>query len=502
MRYEHPHRTETRFGRTHLPDPGEDCATIAVIGGGFSAICLAAHLHRSPRGRAKVFVFERGRPGNGVAFGTREAAHLLNGPAGNLSAFDDARDDFVDFLRTDPHAHDFLDPAIPLPEQFVPRMLYTRYLEHLMSQLEHPSASGTTVHFVKAEVRDVAEARGRLDVILDDGSTVGVSAAVLAIGHPPPRSIGSRIDERFVIDDPWNAAAIRALRKDVPVAIVGSGQTATDIMLSLLSNGHRSDITLISRRGCIAQPYIHVRTPHAVERDDLPSRLLPLMRWIRSESQRVVEAGGDWRAVVNALRPHTQPIWAGFSQAEKRAFLEHVSPFWHMHRTRLPPKTAVTFSELMDSGRVRVIAGRITASEAKGDLITLHVRRRSAERIEKVVVGAAINCTGPSWNNEKPQNPLLSSLLRSGMVRWDEVGYGIEATAEGTLFDAEGHPLKRLFAVGPVCRGSLLEIIAIRDIRTQCATLASRLLGGTEAVEQFVPGSAEALHADLPEPSG
>jgi uncharacterized NAD(P)/FAD-binding protein YdhS len=454
---------------------------IAVVGGAFSAICLAAHLHRLPGARARVLVFERGIVGNGVAFGTREPTHLLNGPAGNLSAFDDIPDDFVDFLSEDPKAKEFLDPNAPIKGQFVPRMLYARYLERVIDRLSHPSSSGSTVSFVNAEVHNILSMPDHLDVVLNDGMTVRADAAVLAIGHPPPSSLATHIDPRFLIDDPWNATAIREIPSNIPVAIVGSGQTATDLVMEILSNGHRGCITLLSRRGRVALPYVPVKNAHAVERDRLPNRLLPLMRWVRSESLRVMDAGGDWRAVVNALRPHTQSIWHGFSLAEKRSFLEHLAPFWHIHRTRLPPQTAQRMAELLASGQVKVIAGRITGSESHETRTVLQIRPRGQNRTVEMSVGAVVNCTGPSWEIQKRQPHLITNLLSSGTIRWDDVGCGISVTPDGVPMDNSGRPAQRLFALGPVCRGSLLEIIGIRDIRTQCATTATRLLSAKRA---------------------
>ncbi|MBA2672261.1 FAD/NAD(P)-binding protein, partial [Ramlibacter sp.] len=125
---------------------------VAVVGGGFSGLCLAAHLHRATNRRVQVVVIERGTVGDGLAFSTREAAHLLNGPAGNQSAFDDAPNDFVDFLSADPEAAPFLDRTRPIQGQFVPRMLYARYLRRLAARLLEPAPAGSTVRFVRGEV--------------------------------------------------------------------------------------------------------------------------------------------------------------------------------------------------------------------------------------------------------------------------------------------------------------------------------------------------------------
>jgi uncharacterized NAD(P)/FAD-binding protein YdhS len=40
-----------------------------------------------------------------------------------------------------------------------------------------------------------------------------------------------------------------------------------------------------------------------------------------------------------------------------------------------------------------------------------------------------------------------------------------------------GVPSERLFAIGPVTRAAFWEIVAVPDIRNQCAALANRLGG-------------------------
>ena len=54
----------------------------------------------------------------------------------------------------------------------------------------------------------------------------------------------------------------------------------------------------------------------------------------------------------------------------------------------------------------------------------------------------------------------------------------------GTPLDRLGRRDGRLSAIGPIGKGSLLEIIAIRDIRVQCAELASRLVRSRELAQR------------------
>jgi uncharacterized NAD(P)/FAD-binding protein YdhS len=54
-------------------------------------------------------------------------------------------------------------------------------------------------------------------------------------------------------------------------------------------------------------------------------------------------------------------------------------------------------------------------------------------------------------------------------------------TPSAVPLDASGKASERLFAIGPMCRGTLPEIMFVRDIRTQCATLATQILSDERA---------------------
>jgi uncharacterized NAD(P)/FAD-binding protein YdhS len=140
---------------------------------------------------------------------------------------------------------------------------------------------------------------------------------------------------------------------------------------------------------------------------------------------------------------------------------------------------------LLATGQMKVIAGRLAGFTPGGSKPmlqpVLHVRRRGQNHVIQLPAGAVINCTGPYWDVENPQNPLVANLLASGMVRWDEIGAGFAVTPDSIPRDAKGRATEGLFAVGPICRGTLLEIMVVRDIRTQCAALATRLLAQEKA---------------------
>src|SRR5688572_18546145 len=119
--------------------PTMEPRTVVVIGAGFSGTVAAAHLLRQGIGAPlRVVLVNRSGPvARGVAYGTRSEAHVLNVPAGRMSAFPDDEDSFLRFARRH-------DPAIT-GGSFVPRHLYGQYLEDVLHSAEREAAPDTVL---------------------------------------------------------------------------------------------------------------------------------------------------------------------------------------------------------------------------------------------------------------------------------------------------------------------------------------------------------------------
>jgi len=92
------------------------------------------------------------------------------------------------------------------------------------------------------------------------------------------------------------------------------------------------------------------------------------------------------------------------------------------------------------------------------------------------VVDRVYDCGGVSVDVEQSSNPLVRSLVDRGQARPDRMHIGLDVDIGCAVIDRTGSPASRLFAVGPLTRGTFFEIEAIPDIRVQCAGLAARLL--------------------------
>jgi uncharacterized NAD(P)/FAD-binding protein YdhS len=70
---------------------------------------------------------------------------------------------------------------------------------------------------------------------------------------------------------------------------------------------------------------------------------------------------------------------------------------------------------------------------------------------------------------------LLRNLLAAGRIRPDACRIGIDIDERGQAIGADGTAAPSLFAIGPMTRGALWEVVAVPDIRGQTAALADLL---------------------------
>ena len=81
--------------------------------------------------------------------------------------------------------------------------------------------------------------------------------------------------------------------------------------------------------------------------------------------------GGDWRSVIDALRPHTQRLWRSMSLIQRRRFLRYARPDWDLHRHRMAPEIEEQIATLSScAGRLEIVAGRVIRAKQEQDGIT------------------------------------------------------------------------------------------------------------------------------------
>jgi uncharacterized NAD(P)/FAD-binding protein YdhS len=438
--------------------------SVVIVGGGGSGTLLAVHLLRQARGPLEVVMVEPRRPGRGVAYDAPHHEHLLNVPAGRMSALAEEPDHFTSWLlRTG---------ALVAADSFVPRHLYGLYLGATLDEARRSAPPGVLFRRSAQQVADVAIAGEGAAVRLADGEVLLTDRVALALGNlPGPGPLPDLLGDPRYVHDPWADGALLSTA-DEPLLVLGSGLTMVDVALGLVARGRRAPIRAVSRRGL--WPQAHLLAPGAPVLAPKPlGREATVLDWlhsVRTQAETARGLGTDWRGVVDALRGITVEIWTGLADAERRRFLRHLRPYWEAHRHRMAPRVARTIDELRRSGRLTVEAARVTATPRDEGLeVTLRPRRGGPS--ERLLVQRIINATGMEMDVTTATSSLLRKLLAAGLVRPDPLRLGLDATAYGALRDAAGRASPVLFTLGPPLRGLLWESTAVREIRQQAEAL-------------------------------
>jgi uncharacterized NAD(P)/FAD-binding protein YdhS len=443
---------------------------VVIVGGGASGTLLAVQLLRDRSAHLRVTLVEKGQqPGLGLAYSTSNPAHLLNVRAANMSAFMDDPDHFVRWLATDRAAAE-LQRADRFC--FAPRKIYGRYIGSLLEPFLARDGRPSRLRIIRRECTAITETAAGVEAVFDDGTRITGQIAVLATGN----EVNHAAFQVSAALDPWDALARDKIPKDRRVLILGTGLTMVDTVLSLLRAGHTGPIVALSRRGLL--PHVHrdvVATP--TEAGDVPfgADVSHLLRWLRTRAEQTQARGGDWRSVIDGLRPFISDIWRNLLTPERRRFLRHARPWWDIHRHRMAPQVAMRIVHTLAEGQLNIIAGKITSVVDDYEEITVHYRRRGAERIETMLVATILDCTGITSNPRHSPNPLIRDLLAQGAARPDALDLGLDVTESCALVDRSGRASQHMFAVGPITRGRFWEIMAVPDIRVQCANLAAAI---------------------------
>lgn len=448
--------------------------TIAIVGGGYSGALTAVNLLRNADSRPlRVLLIEKEAVvARGLAYRFGDDNLLLNVPAGNMSALADAPDHFVDFCRE-------IDPAFNA-KSFISRRLYGEYLESTLAEAE--AARPGVVDRIGGEVVAVQPAAAGFLLTLADGRRFAADKVVLAFGHFPPDApavIPPALHSAVI--GAWDFSRMDRLDPQMPVAILGTGHTAIDVLFRLSSCNAQRKIFMISRRGLLPQG--HRFNPQAPQRaadaDYLfsqPPSIRAYTRALRREVARRQALGDDWRDVVNELRSHTPRLWQRLPDGERQRFLRQVVPFWDIHRHRLAPSAARRLAGLLAAGQVERIAGRLQGASALASGLLLALAPKGGKGLIELPVSALINCSGPSYDLRRLRLPLVVSLLGQGLIQPDAQALGLLVDDDYQVLDARSNAVDGLHYVGPMLKAKYWEAIAVPELRQHTRQLALRLL--------------------------
>jgi uncharacterized NAD(P)/FAD-binding protein YdhS/predicted metal-dependent enzyme (double-stranded beta helix superfamily) len=458
-------------------------ARVAVtIGGGFTGTMTLSNLLRRAGGTTGplhfVLIDRQPAVGEGAAYRTNDSRHLLNVPAGQMSAWPDRPDDFLNFARAQ-------DPSVK-PGDFIPRRLYGRYVRQTLLDLAESSGSAVSVEIIREDATGLAHGSPSGDWIITtaSGRTIRADVAIVALGHRPPDEPFSRRwkgPRNRLVNDPWAALVLSQIGPDEPVLLMGSGLTAVDAILTLDRPDRTAPLMAVSRRGLL--PQAHAREPRpAADLSRLMDRCfdmetpLTVRGLLRLLREAAWQPDMDWRQVIDGLRPFTARLWDRLSQTERARFLRHVRPFWEIHRHRMAHGIAARIEQLRAHKILDITAGALLSAEADAEGIKVTLSRRGRSDTRQMRVSWVINCTGPGTCDRWSIHPILRPLIQAGVLLGDPLGVGLRTDADGRAIQANGEAHTRLLVAGPLRKSALWESTAVPELRQQAATVAEMAL--------------------------
>jgi uncharacterized NAD(P)/FAD-binding protein YdhS len=447
---------------------------ILIVGSGFSGSMLAVHLLHQSSSLSVAVVDAASLPGRGLAYSSPRKFHLLNVPAGEMSAFPDVPDDFLRWARI------HFDAGMR-ERSFPPRSVYGAYLGNLFEKVRF-EAGDERLQWIRERVLSLRHSGGGLAIQTEHGPEILARVVVLATGNFPPanpRVPGLDLQRGAYFQFPWSPEALENIPPISSILLLGSGLTSLDFIMALKSKGFRGTIHVLSRKGLFPHARRQVRPvePWPVFwNEQSPRTVRGLLRLIRNQVLAAAQKRIDWRAVIDSLRPVTQTIWQSLPIEEQRRFLRHARAFWDVHRHRVAPEIADLLADMRAEGQVRLHTGVLTRYSNYHDSAEIQYWDRENRSEKRLRVARVINCTGSETDRRRIDDSLITSLFVQGLARPDPLFLGLDVDENGRLIDYKGTASRWLYAIGPPRKGSLWETTTVCEIRQQAVEIAQYLV--------------------------
>jgi len=418
--------------------------TLAIVGGGVAGLmgCQQALAQL----KFKHILWFRAEPNSlGTAYDTRCALHLLNVPAGRMGLDPAAPSGFFDYLES-------AQLGRWQPGDFVPRMQFAAYMQANIAALE---CRVQQIH----QLAERAEKTPHGWRIGTATQTFAADALLLAPGFPIAQLPNGSASLPKVFEA-WRWFSEIATTASVSklgdrVLLVGSGLTAVDMVLGLRAHGYSGQIDVVSSSGRWPLPHEHTEPLSELQ-------LAPLLADLYActapaaviAALRRAAAALPWRAVLDALRPHTNSLWMSYSPALRTRIVRRAFSFWSQHRHRVPPQTlaAVLADQRVSlrKGRVKVQSGCVTVND-----------------IPQPVGQLTLFCVGARFSDGIGADPLLDPLRHQGFLEANALNLGLVPVGNFGLA-----------LIGARRFGELFETVAVPELRQQAAQAIEMLSKG------------------------
>lgn len=458
---------------------------VAIVGGGFCGMMTAVALGES-RFPVDICVFNAGHAfGRGVAFAPYSKKHLLNVPAGKMSAYSHRPGHFVDWVIR----HDFfngINDHMLVAGSYLPRSFYGDYLDDVWKEFLSAKSQNAFIRVVEGYVAGL-DYDGKKYHLSANGREFDFDFVVLATGNSVPAfpfaaSPEFRFSRRY-FENPWSESSVKlSALKEENIVIVGNGLTMVDTVLGLMEAGFQGTVYSISPDGFTILSHRHNGAGYSKMVEELeqmkpPHTLREVVSLFNKHVKLVRKLGISAEPVVDSLRPLTQEIWKNLSHPDKEVFMSRLRHMWGVARHRLPVHVHDKIQRLRIDGRLKVIAGNIKTAADRGDHAEIRFYDKKKKSEEIIRASRVINCTGPATDILESDNLFLKHLLLKGYVDQDELKLGIKVNPDSfRIVDKKGREQERIFALGSLVKGMLWESTAVPELRIQAEGVGSEIL--------------------------
>jgi len=158
------------------------------------------------------------------------------------------------------------------------------------------------------------------------------------------------------------------------------------------------------------------------------------------------------------------------SDEERTLAVRERSSWWNRHRHRMAPQVEQRLGNMINAGTLDVLPGEVRNAGETPERLRIELQDGRV-----LVVDAVVNCTGQQSDMRSVADPLIRSMLRTGIARPGPAGLGLDTDATGRILDRDGHPAEGLYTLGATRIGQLWESTAIPEIREQAAAVGATL---------------------------
>ena len=455
---------------------------IGIIGVGFTGTMTAVHLINKASWPFEIILInERQSLNRGIAYNPYSNKHLLNVPAGKMSAYVDKPDHFLDWALQQ-NAIEEKDRNL-VANSFLPRKLYGDYLCEIWEEAKKSAASkNITLTTINSFVVDLDVLENSVSLLLHNSMELQLDECVIATGNQIPRNpkipnMDFYNSENY-FQNPWKIESVKNITKKLPVLIIGNGLTMVDTVFGLLEEDFKGEIYSISTNGFNILPHRGNGLKYSRLVDELKEdlSLFELLKLVNKHIKLVRKNGLSAEAVIDSLRPHTQKIWKSLSEKEKQLFMHKLRHLWGVARHRIPMHSHDKIQQLRINGRLHINSGKIINFEENEDFIAVEYFDKKERITKSLHVSRIINCTGPETDLMNLEKNFLKNCLLKRILRQDNLKLGIIANTETfQIINSERNPHTNLFTLGSNLKGELWESTAVNELRAQAEMLAEKI---------------------------